>query len=179
MKKTIILLLFSMVLLSCETDNTERTISYENKYSLAIPAFLTEVHNLNDEASLQYQHAWKEFYVIVIDEPKSELQGALDTYNLSNSYTNNLDGYSKLILDNFNLGDLNLGYSNIEDTIINKMPAKLLSFSQSIDDTDIYFEVALIEGIESYYQVMAWTSEEKKYFYKDKMNDILFSLKEL
>jgi hypothetical protein len=48
-----------------------------------------------------YKHTPDNFYVIVIDESKSEMQKALVDNNLTDVYANNIEGYSSLILDNF------------------------------------------------------------------------------
>jgi hypothetical protein len=178
MKKITILLLTILSLNSCQSGDEQQTVTIENKYSVSIPSFLTKASGLNDDASLQYQH-WKEFYVIVIDEPKSEMQKALDDNNLNETYTNDIKGYSELLMNEFEQAISVSHKSEIIDTTINNMPARLLTVSGRTEGIDAYYSLAFIQGKERYYQIMAWTLSNKEYEYKDKMNRIMYSLKEL
>jgi hypothetical protein len=179
MRRTFIFILTIFLLQSCGSGDEEQLISVGNKYSLSIPSFLTKVNNLNDDASLQYQHAWKEFYVIAIDESKEEMQNALIANDLTNLYENNIEGYSKLILDGFKENLSNPYQSEMIDTTINKMPAKLTTLSGTVEGIDAFYSIGIYEGNDSYYQVLAWTLKSKQYSYKTKMNKILYSLAEL
>lgn len=179
MKKITILLLTILSLNSCQSGDEQQTVTIENKYSVAIPSFLTKASGLNDDASLQYQHAWKEFYVIVIDESKAEMQRALENYNLSESYSEDIKSYSDLILKVFEQTISVSNKSKIIDTIVNNMPARLLTVSGRVEGIDAYYSLAFIQGKERYYQIMAWTLSSKEHEYKDKMNRIMYSLKEL
>ena len=62
MKKITIILLTILTLSSCETSDKEVVITIDDRYTVSLPSFLTKVNNLNIDASLQYQHAGKEFY---------------------------------------------------------------------------------------------------------------------
>lgn len=179
MQKLNILLLTILFITSCQTGEIEKTVKIENKYSISIPSFLSKVSNLNEDASLQYQHAWKEFYVIVIDESKDEMQRALVDNNLAGSYTNDVDGYSKLLIDGFQQAVSVNTKSNIVDTTINNMPAKLLTISGQVEGIDAFYYLAFVEGKERYYQIMAWTLADKEYQYRDKMRKLIYTLKEL
>jgi len=180
MKKINILLLTILFITSCQSGDTEKIVTIESKYSISIPSFLVKASTeLNEDASLQYLHTWKEFYVIVIDESKSEMQKALIDNNLTNEYSNDIEGYSDLLLDGFEDGLSIYNKSDIVDTKINNMPAKLLSISGRIEGVDVYYSLAFIEGKERYYQIMAWTLLNKESKYKAQMNKIMYSLKEL
>ena len=93
---------------SCVSEDAVEVVNIQGKYSLSVPSFLTKVNNLNEDASLQYQHAWKELYVIVIDEAKSEIGTALKTYDLEGIYSQDLKGYTDLVLENFSQHGLSL-----------------------------------------------------------------------
>ena len=121
------LILTILSLNSCKSGAKQQTVTIENKYSVAIPSFLTKTRGLNDDASLQYQHAWKEFQSLVIDEPKTEVQKALDDNNLSESYKNDIKDYSDLIMNGFEQYISVSHKSEINDTIINTMAARFLS----------------------------------------------------
>jgi hypothetical protein len=179
MKKITIILLTILTLSSCETGEKDQIITIGDKYSVSIPSFLTKVNNLNDDASLQYQHAWKEFYVIVIDESIEEMQKALEDNDLTESYTNDVKGYSNLLLDGFEQTVSVKRKSEILDTLVNGMPARLLTINGRIEGIDAFYSLAFIQGKERYYQIMAWTLSNKEYQYKDRMNDIIYTLKEI
>jgi uncharacterized protein YcfL len=179
MRKNIVLILTLFLLQSCGSRNEEQLITVGNKYSLSIPSFLTSVNNLNDDASLQYQHAWKEFYVITIDESKEEVQNILIENNLTGLYKNNIEDYSKLILDGFKESLSTPYQSEMIDTIINKMPAKLTTLSGTVEGIDVFYSIGIYEGKDSYYQVLSWTLKNKQFSYESKMNKILYSLAEL
>lgn len=179
MRKTLLFILTILLLQSCSSSDEEQLVTVGNKYSLSIPGFLTKVSNLNDDASLQYQHAWKEFYVIAIDEPKQEMQKALDENNLTNIYSNDIDGYSKLMLDVFKESLSSPYQSELIDTTINHMPARLTTLSGTVEGIDAFYSIGIYEGKENYYQVLSWTLSSKKYNYQNKMNKILYSLKEI
>src|SRR5690554_7161582 len=133
MRKTFIFILTILLLQSCVSGDEEQLVTIGDKYSLSIPAFLTKVSNLNSDASLQYQHAWKGFYVIAIDESKNEMQKALEENNLTDSYENNINGYSKLILDVFKESLINPYQSALIDTTVNGMPAKLTTLTGRVE----------------------------------------------
>lgn len=173
----LLLILFTSFI-SCSNGDEVKLVKTDYDYSIEIPAFLTKVSNLNEDASLQYQHAWKELYMIVIDENKTEMDKAIEEYDLSPEYSNNLKGYTNLILFNF---EENLGLYNIsvEDTYINQLPAKQFSTTGLVDGIEIFYSVALIEGKHKYYQVMTWTLADKKNQYEQQMKDAIQSFKEI
>ena len=179
MQRLNILFLTILFITSCQSGDTEKLVTIENKYSISIPSFLITTNALNEEASLQYLNARKEFYVIVLDEPKSEMYKALVDNDLTDTYSNDLEGYSDLILDNYEQSISISHMSNIVDTFINNMPARLLTINGQVEGVDIFYSLAFIQGKERYYQIMVWTSSSKESEYKDKMNKILYSFKEL
>ena len=167
------------LLQSCVSGDEEKLVTVDNRYSLLIPAFLTKVNNLNIDASLQYQHAWREFYVIVIDESKDEMQEALVANGLTDVYENNIEGYSKLVLDVFKESINHPKQSKLIDTTINEMPARLTTLSGTIEGIDAFYSIGIYEGKDRFYQVAVWTHNSKKYRYKSKIDKIHYSLKEI
>jgi hypothetical protein len=180
MKKLNILFLTILILTACQSGDTEQIVTIGNRYSLSIPSFLVKAStSLNEDASLQYLHTWKEFYVIVIDESKSEIEKALIDNNLTDKYSNDIKGYSDLLLTGFEQSVSISHKSAIIDTIVNNMPARILTINGRAEGLDAIYSIAFIQGKERYYQVMAWTLSNKEYEYRDKMKKIMYSLKEL
>lgn len=179
MKKINLILILILFLVSCQPTGTEQTIIVENKYSLTIPSFLTKVSNLNEDASLQYQHAWKEFYVIVIDESREEFRKALYDNDLDETYSIDIKGYSDLLLDVFTSTMTINNKTELKDTIIDNFPARTIQITARTEGVDVYFSLAFVEGNKRYYQIMAWTLSNKKYQYDYKMGKLINSFKEL
>lgn len=179
MKKYLLLILSFLYLTGCEPGDKVQTISIDEKYSIAIPSFLKEADNLNEEASLQYQSLLRSFYVIAIDETKNEMQKAIVENNLLDVYNNDILGYSELILASFEQNVAVSNMSAITDTMVNGMPARLLTVEGRVEGMDIFYSLAFLEGKSRYYQVLAWTLPSKKNQYKEAMNRIMYSLKEL
>jgi len=179
MKKKILTIFLISFLISCKTSDNTKTVVIEDRYSLTIPSFLTKVNNLNEDASLQYQHAWKEFYVIVIDELKTDFQVALDQNNLTETHSNDINSYSNLLLDNFEQVISVSNKSTIVDTTINNFPAKLLTINGRVEGIDAFYSLAFIESKKRYYQIMAWTLSSKKYEYDEKMRELIYTFREL
>lgn len=180
MRRLNIVILTILLIASCQSGDTERLVKIENKYSISLPSFLVKAStSLNEDASLEYLHTWKEFYVIVIDESKSEMQKSLVDNNLTDSFSNDIKGYSDLILKGLDQTVSVSQKSEIIDTLINNMPARLLTITERAEGVDVFYSIAFIQGKERYYQIMAWTLASKEYEFKDKMNRIMYSLKEL
>lgn len=179
MKKNICLFLTLLCLFSCQPGDMDQTVTVENNYSIVVPFLMEKAEGLNDAASLEYQHAWKELYVMVIDEPKTELREALEENDLLDVYTNDFEGYIDLVLSGFEESISVTRKSEIIDTRINGMPAKLLTIAATVDDYDVYYSLGFLEGKKRYYQVFTWTLADKKEEYGDQMKRMLYSLKEL
>lgn len=179
MKKLTFFILTILLFTSCQSNETEQTVMIENKYSISIPSFLSKASDLNDVASLQYQHMWKEFYVIGMDENKEDMGKALIENNLTETYSNDLQEYTDLLLGDFERNVNVLSHSEVVDTLINNMPAKIIEISGNVNKVDIFYSLAFIEGKQRYYQIMTWTLLSKKMEYQEKMNKLIFSFKEI
>ncbi len=181
MKYLYLLLLLPLTLLctSCADQQGTKTIAKKNLYELTLPSFLSETSNLNEDASLEYQHLFKEFYVVVIDEPKDEFHQVLIDYDLTETYTSDLEGYTNLILDDMKTALTNPTISEVSEANVNGLPARFVTVDSKIEGIQIYYAYGMYEGQDNYYQVIAWTLSEKQDTHKAKMQDILESLNEL
>ena len=178
MKKIYYLLASIIMFSSCQESDEVQTVTVDNKYSLTIPAFLTEVFSLNEDASLQYQHAVKEFYVICIDESKSEMSSALVENGLTGYYADDFYGYTTLLLDVLKESIEINEITELQDTVINGLTAQTMQITGITGGVDIYFSFAFVEGKEDYYQIMTWTLAERKTRFDERMNELLYSFRE-
>lgn len=174
--KAIYLLLAVGLLTSCKDEM--QTVNSNGKYTIELPASFTKVQDLNDEASVQYQNTFKELYVIIIDEPKTELIKALKKNSLETTYSNDLKGYSSLIVDGMDSSISVEKLPEFEDATINGHNARLLSFEGLSSGNRVYWKLAFIEGDKDYHQIMVWTQAEKQKKYEKEMTAIINSFKE-
>lgn len=175
--KALYLLLAVSLLISCKKER--QTIDIKGQYTIEIPASLSKTNDLNEEASLQYQDNFNDFYTIVIDEPKTEFTKALKQNSLEGAYKNDLVGYSKLITDGMDPSISIKEFPDFEETTINGLKARLVSFEGIAAGNKVYWKLAFIEGSNTYYQVMVWTTADKRKKSEKEMAAIIHSFKEM
>jgi len=177
------LLIFSALIFiffqSCKNDNAFETIQVNNQYSVGIPLILTKAQTLHDEASLQYQNLLQELYVIVIDDPKNEIHDMINEEEALSNFSPDFDGYAKLITENMELRIQLENVSELKDTVINGHKAKIQTMETQIEGHKAYYMMCLLEGRKNYYQMITWTLKEKQKLHEKKMNNMIFSFKEL
>lgn len=142
-------------------------VNTNDLYQVALPDFMSEATNLSDDAALQYQNVFKEFYVVILDEPlldfKESFQG-LDMYNDSLSV---IDNYTEVQYSSI-VEDLDITSDVIRKSVkINGLPARIIEFDAKVDDIDvpITYYYTFFEGKENVYLMLAWSlqTRRKKY----------------
>lgn len=176
----LLLLVFCVAFLSaCDTKTTYETVKTEQKYSLDLPSYLEKGTGLHDDASLQYQNLLKEFYIVVIEDDKATLYKSIEENGIEEMYPKNFTGYTDLLVAGFKENpDVNLD-GNFKDWKIGTLPAKNFDMAGTLEGIDIYYHYTLVEGKDAYYQVMQWTLADRKDTYKEEMDKIAKSFKEL
>ncbi|WP_026704698.1 hypothetical protein [Flavobacterium soli] len=170
MKKLFALEFIMILFISCNSKTEYQTIKIKNKYSVELPDFLSEVTTLNEGASLQYQNPLREFYVIVLEEPKSEFPDQKSV---------NLETYKAILRDGLQSNLTNPKFYQDRDTVINGLKAKLFSLSDTSDNIAIYYQFAYLESKNNFYQVLTWTLENRKEQFSKDMTKIIASFKEI
>lgn len=155
-----------------------QTVKVDGRYSLELPSDFKKADDINEEASLQYQNTIKNIFVIVIDEPKTALEKALTENSLNDSYTNDLEGYSRLITNGMDASISVKKMPDFKDTSINGFKARLLSFDGLSSGNRVYWKLAFVDGNNRYYQIMVWTSADNQKKYENEMASIINSFKE-
>jgi hypothetical protein len=179
MKKTIFIIVGLLFLIACSKSEKPQKIVIENRYSMEVPSFLVKATDLNKEASLQYQNVFLEFYVIVIDETKNEVLKSITDNNLSGDYSQDFNGYCKLIFDNY-LNTLEIkNKSEISEYTINGLKAKKITIDGKYGGVEAYFYISLIEGKDTFYQIMTWTLQDKKDKYSGDMEKMVNTFREI
>ena len=180
MKKFLSLLSLLFVLFACKQDTSSQTITIKKLYSLEIPSFLSAANHLHEDASLQYQNIFKEFYTIVIDEPSKDFDEMIvNEPSLSDYYTPNLEGYSNLIIDNMKVTIEDGTFSEFTQTKINGNEARTISLSGTVEEIKVFYHLTFIKGRKQYYQIVNWTELKRKEDHLKSMENISTSFKEL
>lgn len=179
MKAKIILSILSLsLILSCGGSAEKNYTAKGPGFTLQVPESMSKTSQLNDEASLQYQSILKNMFVIVIDESKDDMQAAIDSPPEYAVYNNDLEGYYGLVSTNLKATLSRNDLPKPVDTKINGLPAKILDVEGFIEDEDISWKFAFIQGKKTYYQVVAWTSTDQKEDNEKAMNEIVNSFRE-
>ncbi|MCK6640955.1 MAG: hypothetical protein L6Q81_12810 [Bacteroidia bacterium] len=181
---SVLLLLLSVHLLAQNSNNdttSSRIVDINGRYQMAIPNYLTEGNDLNDEASLQYQNIYKEVYIIVIDEPKQEFK---DVFIELGEYDT-----SKSILENYTLSQMeSIKAAMITSTQGTRRTIKSQSSEAIVYDVsgtqegiegEMGFTVAFLEGRLNLYMILTWTFQKDKPKYQADMDAMIASFKEL
>lgn len=171
-------LLICFFVFSCGNEEIQ-SVKIKGQYQIELPKTLSKADNLHEDASLQYQNIFSEFYTIVIDEPVSDFNDMVsqDEY-LAESYTPNLTGYSDLLKDNLSVSIKNGKFSAFQDTRINGLEAKLMNVAGTVDGIDVYYQFGFVKGKDHYYQIVNWTELKRKETNQKAMEKIISSFKE-
>ncbi len=180
--KNHILSLFAAVLIllvtSCSTKPREVVI--DEKYKMDIPGDLISTTALNDDASLQYFNAFKELYVMVIEDVPDEVYETIAELEMEGEYPFNFEGFCMLVCS----GDEDVFAAvsdrhKLKETAINGLNARTFGNTRTINGVDVYYKMALVQGKETYYQVITWTLPQRSKKYETVMDDMINSFTEL
>jgi len=173
--KKIYFLFVTLVLLSCSKEEEFKKIEVKN-YVLQLPSYLSKTNDLNEDASLQYQNPFRELYIIVIDESKQEVEQAITVNELEDIYSNDFNGYVELLTTSL---ENNIEFKNKKekDTVINSLEAKLFKFEGKIEEYEVFYEIAFVNGVSNYYQIMTWTLLNRRSDYEAVMDKMINSFK--
>jgi hypothetical protein len=153
-----------------------------NDYSMMLPDYLTPASNLNDDASLQYQNIYKETYIVVIDESKEEFISTFKELGTYDSTQSALKNYRQSQINFFKETALSMKPGSEPKAVkINGLDAEMMDFEAKVEgvESDIYYNVAFIEGKEKMYWVMAWTMPTSKDKYKPDFEAAMKTFKEI
>jgi hypothetical protein len=178
MKILSIILFCFLALTACDTNKVKME-RVGDKFSIETPSYLKKTTELNEDASLQCANGFRELYMMVFDEQISELHDALQENELEELYSEDLEGYSNLLIDSYMQSIKNFKKTRTIDTTLHTLPAKLFSIKGEVEGVDVYYIVGCLKGKERYYQIVTWTLAEKEYEYKDIMKKMLYSFREI
>ncbi|MDR2919773.1 MAG: hypothetical protein LBV72_10470 [Tannerella sp.] len=183
MKQKLIILISTLslfaLLFSCNVSEP-REIVTNNKFKMQIPKFMRSQKNLNEEASMVYASGLRELYVMVLDEPAEQIEQVISENDLDGLIDTDLDGFSQLI--GSNEGEYFLTPTDLDklkNASINGLKARIFDNTRKINGINVYYKVALIEGKNTYYQVIAWTLAGREIKNGALIDNIINSFEEL
>lgn len=178
MKFRILFFLSLITLFACDKATETQTIKISGRYQIDLPAHMTKATGLNDAASLEYQNTVKGLYAIVIDEPQAALEQSIFDNNLEGIYSNDLNGYAKLITEGMKNNAALDSLPSLKFTKINGLDARTIDVTGKIQNIQAYWKVAFVEGKSHYYQIMVWTLADKRQQFEADMTATINSFKE-
>jgi len=164
-----------LTLISCNSNEAE-TVKVSGRYTIDIPTSLSKADNLNEGASLQYSNERKELYIIVMEEPKKVYEDIIASD--PESYQPGLEGYAGLLLESTESKIKTDASPALAKRKVGNLDAYTTEFSGVVDGLHIYWKMAYIEGKNRYYQIMAWTLNDKKEVHGPTMDAMINSFKE-
>lgn len=156
---------------SCKYPTEYVTVTVANKFSLSLPPWVKQDDELKPGADLQYSNHYRNFYVIAESINKGDVKRTADEmmHDNLNVVRNVLS--SPLVTDSTNF-TVN-GISGLRAEIFGKMGKK-------DSEENIYYSEVILEGKNAVYHLSVWTrGEDRKLRYKEDINKILNSFKEL
>lgn len=184
LQQTISSLVFIALLTACNTpakkaEKSDWQVVKANGFEIKLPANLKTASNLNEDATVQYQNIFKEYFNIVIHESAAEFNIAIIDAELEADYPATIDGYANFNKDRFseNVDEI-IHLSDLQSLKLNGLDARYFEARAKVSGTDIFYHYGFVKGDTSYYQVMSWTSTKREADHKATMLESLKSMKE-
>ena len=153
---------------------TFKEITIADEFRISVPEAMFPTTGLNNEASLQFQNADLELYLILLEESKKELESV---WSKSASESKDLPmilQYGQMQLER--LGESihiknRVGPKNLT---VNKLAASRLEISGSVPNLseDLFYLLTFIEGDEKIYTIMSWTLDTNREDYHNTFKHI-------
>ena len=168
MKKTLFLFVAVLLLVSsCKYSDQYQTVNAANKFSVAVPSWMKEDKELKPGADFQYANHYRNFYSIGEVYAK---QGLSKT--TAELMSDNLNILRKSLKDAVVTDSVEINAGNLKGTRV--------EIYGKMSNENIYFSEVLYEGEKNVYHLSIWTrSEDRKLHFKDDIERILISVKEI
>ncbi len=127
-----------------EGDRKNRLASDDGRYRLEVPKSWKEMPELNDAAGIVAGNAFREQYVLVIENSKADFVGSLEDFDqlTSEGLGENLE---------------NPEISKPENRKVGAFPALHRRVLGTSDKIRVVYQISSVETADAFYQVMMWT----------------------
>jgi hypothetical protein len=139
-----------------------RLVSDDGRYRIEVPGTWKSMRELNEEAGIAAGNAIREQYVLVIENPKSDYVGDLDSFD---------ELTVELISDNLEKPEL----SDSEDRPVGSYPARHRRLVGTTENVRIVYQLASIETDDAFYQLMMWTVPSREAASKEVFREVVDS----
>jgi hypothetical protein len=185
-----LLYILSFILVVCCTGSDKKAeerlnaaefnvVNVNGEFSMAIPKYMTEAKNLNEDAALQYQNVFKETYVIVIDEVKQEMIGTFREVGEYDTTLSVAENYRNIQLRMLEEGITINARSKPEAVKVGNLDAQQVQIDGNVEgiSQEIAYFLSFVEGKEKVYMIMAWTIKDRKEKYRKTFDKIAKSFR--
>jgi hypothetical protein len=146
---------------------TRKLISKDGHFEITVPGAWKEEKSLNDSADLQASHRPSEMYVVVLSEPKVDLD------NMT------LEGHSKLTRQALIDGVKNPQVSPPFAIKVGDMAAMQYEIRGSMDGVNIVYLHTTAESPNFFHQILAWTVPSRFEKNKDTLQKVVGMFREV
>lgn len=132
-----------------EGERRKRVASADGKFRLEVPGNWKEMPGLNEAASISAGNEFKEQYVMVIENPKTDFEGTLAEFE---------DAVSGMVIGNLEKAES----GDPEKASIGKFPAIRRRFTGVADNIRVVYHSAAVETKTGFYQILTWTTPSRE-----------------
>lgn len=127
-----------------DNERKSRMASDDGRYRIEVPASWKAMPELNEAAGIIAGNAFREQYVLVIENLKSDFVG-------------NLEEFEQLTIEGLEQNLKNPEVSKAENRKVGAYPAFHRRVVGTTDNLRVVYQISSVETADAYYQVMMWT----------------------
>ena len=167
--KKILLILISIIIISCSNDSTELiTLTIDNNlYTIKLDGDMNRMReqDANEDASLQYANIFKEKYIMIISEGSYYMDNVWNNVDSLNVYgfdttISSFENYVNLLIEGLEYKFQS--EANVSECSINGEFAKKAQIDGFFNGYDISWTSFLIKGQHDFFQICVWTTLNNK-----------------
>ncbi|AWM13755.1 hypothetical protein DI487_07700 [Flavobacterium sediminis] len=178
MKKILYSFLVSAFLIACQGSQTYTEHKSQN-FSIKVRDDLSETDALNDEAILQFKNEFQELYLIVLEEPKTDVSLYFPEIREENDADERIKLYADILLKNYENSLTLTNFSGYIPVTINGSNAIEMTFNAVDPESkiNVFYYVTFIETQNHFFQILTWTLFDSKKEHLDSMEKMIRSFK--
>ncbi len=132
------------------------------KFKISVTDYLSKADDLHPNAVFQYSSPYRTVYLLVLDTPKADIS---------------LADYGQLAANRLAIALKDSTVEQIDTITLSAAPTMLYEIEGIITGEGIWYYLALVEGKQQHYQVLAWTLTRRKDKYSDDIKKMVQSFK--
>jgi hypothetical protein len=154
---------------------TPRQVAVEGKFSVEIPSNFIPCNDLHDFAQLQYADERGGYFMMLIDEPKTDIDRLQMHYSLAD-YADFVETTVGQAFDTMHVSQ--------RDTLeINGLQCQTAHLYAAIDSEEapmeVYYHLAVFESMDHFYQLIGWTHRDRQSTLRAAAEEMAHSFHEL